>query len=106
MLPKSQRRAYISYDEGSKSIKYYNAAMRNVLTLRNYRFLSWAEPSPLEEIGINPNAPLQGEQDPPCEGEQDDSTCSTDLENSPDNPKKQKAQASIDPREPQRTRGV
>jgi len=110
MLPKSQRRAYVSYDEGSKSIKYYNAAMRNVLTLRNYHFLSRAEPSPPEEIGIDPNAPLQGEQDPLCEGEQDDGTCSAALENSPDNspdnPNKRKAQASIDPREPRRTRGV
>ena len=110
MLPKSQRRAYIGYDEGSKSIKYYNAATRNVLTSRNYRFLSQAEPSPPEEIGINPNAPLQGEQAPPCEGEQDDGTRSAAPENSPDNspdnPSKRKSQASIDPREPQRQRGV
>jgi len=42
MLPKSQRRAYVRYDKGSKSIKYYNAATRNILTSRNYHFLSWA----------------------------------------------------------------
>jgi len=106
MLPKSQRRAYVRYDEGSKSIKYYNATTRNILTLRNYRFLSWAEPSPPEEIGINPNAPLQGERDPPCEGEQDDGTCSAAPENSPDNLRKRKAQENIDPREPRRTRGI
>jgi len=69
MLPKSQRRAYVRYDVGSKSIKYYNAATRNILTLRNYHFLSWSEPSPPEEIGIDPSASLQGERNPPCEGE-------------------------------------
>jgi len=106
MLPKSQRRAYVRYDEGSKSIKYYNATTRNVLTLRNYRFLSQAEPSPPEEIGINPNALLQGERDPLCEGEQDDGTCSATPENSPDNLRKRKAQENIDPREPRRTRGI
>jgi len=61
MLPKSQRRAYVGYDEGSKSIKYYNAATRNILTSRNYCFLSWAQPSPPEEIGIEPDTPLEGE---------------------------------------------
>jgi len=106
MLPKSQRRAYVGYDKGSKSIKYYNAATRNVLTSRNYCFLSRAEPSPPEKIGINPDAPLQGEQDPPCKGEQEDGTHNATPENSPDNPRKRKAQTNIDPREPRRTRGV
>ena len=32
MLPKSLRRAYVGFDEGSKSIKYYNAATRTILT--------------------------------------------------------------------------
>jgi hypothetical protein len=59
MLPKSERRAYVGYDDGSKAIKYYNAATRNVLTSRNYKFLSTDEiPSP-EEIVIDP--PSQGE---------------------------------------------
>jgi len=100
MLPKSQRRAYIGYNEGSKSIRYYNASMRNILTLRNYRFLSKAEPSPLEEIALEPSAPLEGENGPPYEGEQEDGTHSAAPENSPDNPRKRKAQASIDPIEP------
>ena len=59
MLPKSEHRAYIGYDDGSKAIKYYNAATRNILTSRNYKFLSTQDlPSP-EEIVIDP--PSQGE---------------------------------------------
>ena len=100
MLPKSQRRAYVRYDKRSKSIKYYNAAMRNVLTLRNFCFLPWIEPSPPEEIGIEPNAPLEGENSPLYKGEQDKGICSTAPETSPDNTRKQKIQESIDPREP------
>jgi hypothetical protein len=58
MLQKSLRRAYVGFNEGSKSIKYYNATMRTILTLRNFCFLSSAEPSPPEELGIDLNAPL------------------------------------------------
>ena len=32
MLPKSKRRIYVGYDDGSKSVKYYNAETRKVLT--------------------------------------------------------------------------
>jgi len=31
MMPKSQRRACVGYDNGSKLIKYYNAATKNIL---------------------------------------------------------------------------
>ena len=34
MLPKSQCRAYVGYDEGSKAVKYYNAATRNIQLLK------------------------------------------------------------------------
>ena len=89
MLPKSQRRAYIGYNEGSKSIKYYNAAMRNILTLRNFCFLSRADPSPLEELGIEPSYLLKGENGPPYEGEQEDGTHSATPNEG--NPRKWKA---------------
>jgi hypothetical protein len=39
MLPKSKRRAYVGYDEGSKAVKYYNAETRKVLISRNFRHL-------------------------------------------------------------------
>jgi len=106
MLPKSQRRAYVGYDEGSKSIKYYNAAMRNILTSRNYRFLSREQPSPPEEIGIEPGTPLEGEQGPPYEGELEDGIRSAAPDARTDNPRKRNTQTNIDPREPRKTRGV
>jgi len=106
MLPKSQRKAYIGYNKGSKSIKYYNTSTRNILTLRNFRFLSRTDPFPLEELGIEPSSPLEGENGPPYEGEQEDVTHSTAPKTSESNPRKQKAQANIDPREPWRTRGI
>ena len=106
MLPKSQRKAYIRYNEGSKSIMYYNAATRNILTSRNFRFLSKADPSPPEELGIQLSAPLEGENGPPYEGELEDGTRSTAPETRTGNPRKRKAQVNIDPREPRRTRGI
>jgi hypothetical protein len=39
MLSKSEHRAYISYNDRSKAIKYYNTTMRNILTSWNYKFL-------------------------------------------------------------------
>jgi len=106
MLPKSQRKAYVGYDEGSKSIMYYNAATRNILTSRNFRFLSKADPSPPEELGIQPSAPLEGENGPPYKGELEDGTRSATPEKRTGNPRKRKAQVNIDPREPRRTRGI
>jgi len=105
MLPKSLRRAYVGYDEGSKSVIYYNAAMQNILTSRNFRFLSPAETSPPEEIAIEPDAPLEGECGPSYEGEQESGTCSAAQSNRV-NARKRKAEATIDTREPQRTRGI
>ena len=100
MLPKSQRRAYIGYDKGSKSILYYNAVMRNILTSRNFHFLTRADPSPPEELAIHPSTPLEGENGPPYEGELEDGTHSAAPEMITGNPRKQKALANIDPREP------
>jgi hypothetical protein len=36
MLPRSKRQIYVGYDEGSKSVKFYNAESRKVLISRNY----------------------------------------------------------------------
>ena len=72
MLPKSQRRAYVGYDDGSKSIKYYNAATKNILLSRNFRTLT--ESSPPEDIIIENPPEDQGEDSPPCEGEADGGT--------------------------------
>ncbi len=62
MLPKSHRRSLVGFDDGSKSVKYYNAEMRKVLTSRNFRFLSQSQtPSPPEQIEVNPDALREGE---------------------------------------------
>ena len=101
MLPKSERQVYIGYDEGSKSVKYYNPANRNILVSGNFRFLSPPEPTPPEEIVIELRSPLveertplsQGEREhplagphsPPCEGELRRSTRPAVRKATPDN---------------------
>ena len=74
MLPKSQCHAYVGYDDGSKAIKYYNAATKNILLSRNFRFLTLSEPTPPEDIIIENPPEDQGENSPPCKGEADSST--------------------------------
>jgi len=62
MLPKSKRCTYVGYGDGSKSIKYYNAETRKILTSRNYRFLTLPDKdTPPEEIEIALNMPCEGE---------------------------------------------
>ena len=63
MLPKSQRRAYVGFEDGSKSVKYYNADTRKVLTSRNYRFLTIPTGTPPEEIVVAPDMPREGEME-------------------------------------------
>ena len=61
ILPKSQKRAYVGYEDGSKSVKYYSAETRKILTSRNYRFLTSAQSTPPEEIVVAPDLPHEGE---------------------------------------------
>lgn len=61
MLPKSQKRAYVGFDDGSKSVKYYNADSRKILTSQNFRFLTILKKTPPEEIVVAPNMPHEGE---------------------------------------------
>ena len=108
MLPKSERRAYVGYDEGSKAIKYYNAATRNILTSRNFKFLDRDTLPPPDEIEIDP--PSQGESSP-SEGEREGADTRSEQsisrkrarESSPESPRK-RVQTELD--EPRRTRGV
>ena len=94
MLPKSQRRAYVGHDDGSKAIKYYNAATRNILTSRNFRFLVLSTSTPSEELAIDP-----GMNDPPCEGEPESDTRSVD-------PAIPRRAADIDMDAPRKMRGI
>jgi len=75
MLPKSQQRAYVRYNKGSKAIKFYNVATKNVLTARNYHFLNPMDPTPPKELAINMprlenGGPIQceGGENPPRKG--------------------------------------
>ena len=62
ILPKSQRHAYVRFDDGSNTVKFYNAEMQKILTLRNFRFLMPVAHTPLpEEIVIEPDPPREGE---------------------------------------------
>ena len=49
MLPKSKRKAFVGFDDGSKSVRYYNAETRKILTSRNFRFLSLSNEDSLHE---------------------------------------------------------
>jgi len=73
MLPKSQHQAYVGHNDGSKAVKYYNAATRNILTSHNFHFLTLSPSSPSEELAIEP-----GINDPPHEGELEMDTQSVD----------------------------
>jgi len=105
MLPKSQCCAYVGYDDRSKAIKYYNAATKNILLSRNFHFLMLLEPTPPEDIIIENPPEDQGKNSPPYEGEVDGSTCSR-AKNQTTILQKQAAESNIDPREPQRMRGI
>ena len=54
MEPKSKRRALVGYEDGSKSVLYYNVETRKILTSRNFHFLEPAIPSP-EHLLITPD---------------------------------------------------
>ena len=103
MLPKLQHQAYVGIDEGAKAIRYYNAAMRNILTLRNYHFLEPSESSPPEDIVVDMRND-QGEYASPHEGENDHNMRKSDDEATI--LKKRLAENEIDTREPQKAQGV
>ena len=69
MLPKSHRKAYVRYENGSNSVIYYNAEIRKILTSRNHQFINPPKesPSPRDKIEIMPNNA--------CEGELSDGDC-------------------------------
>jgi hypothetical protein len=67
LLPKSKQQIFVGYDDGSKSIKYYNPETRRVLTSRNYQFLTNLprQPGTPESIVVElpPAVPREGEHD-------------------------------------------
>ena len=62
METKSRQRIFVGYDDGSKSVKYYNAEMRKFLTSRNIRFLALTDTkTTLEPMVLLPDALCEGE---------------------------------------------
>jgi hypothetical protein len=62
MLPKSKQQAYVGYDDGTKVIKYYNAATHKVLTSRNFHNLTISEwSSSPEHIELTSDSLCEGE---------------------------------------------
>ena len=61
MESKLRQRVFVGYNDGSKSVKYYNAETHKILTSRNFRFLSLTDETPPEPITITPDAPGEGE---------------------------------------------
>ena len=54
MLPKLQKQVLVGYDDSLKSVKFYNAPSKTILTLQNYKMLILTTPALLEEVGIEP----------------------------------------------------
>ena len=49
MLPKSNERLLVSFDDGSCAVKYYNKDTRKILTSRNYKFVQNQKDLPIVE---------------------------------------------------------
>ncbi len=96
MKAKSKQRALVRYEDGSKSVKFYNAESRSVLTLRNFRFLEPSEPS-----NTIPEQLLIASDDVACEGESIGDARNTmdawnvDAKPGPSNPRKQPAEDNV-----------
>jgi hypothetical protein len=58
ILPKSKRHAYVGYTDASKSVLYYNAETRKILTSHNYVFLTAKEPEAPEQIQVEQDTPM------------------------------------------------
>ncbi len=58
---KSKCRAFITFDDRSNSVQYYNAETHNILTSQNFCFLTPPKPFPPKEIIIELHLPCEGE---------------------------------------------
>ena len=67
MESKSRHRIFVGFDDRAKSIKYFNAETRKILTSRNIHFLNLTDQDPSPE-------PIIIQPDTPCEGESEDNT--------------------------------
>ena len=62
MQPKSKWCVYVSFDDGTGAVKYYNAKMCNVLTSRNFKQITPPQTTPIpKSVDITPNSQHKGE---------------------------------------------
>jgi hypothetical protein len=66
-MPRSKQQIFVSFDDGSKAIKYFNPETQRVLTSRNYKFLTHlleksGTPEPIH-IDLPSAVPREGEHD-------------------------------------------
>jgi hypothetical protein len=97
ILPKLKRWAYVGYNDASKSVIYYNAETRKILTSHNYVFLTLKASAPAEEIQITGDTPQR-------EGEREERDVQEDPESNTNRKRKNPEQVPED--EPRKTRGV
>jgi len=110
MLPKSKRRIYVGYDDGSKSVKYYNAETRKVLTSRNFKSLNLAidRKSP-EPVVITPDILHEGESGAdhmPQSGVMPEAEGSSETDGSRKRKRSVEIPIDVDINEPRKTRGL
>jgi hypothetical protein len=55
--PKSQQRLFVSFNDGTKAVKYYSPESQKILILRNYHFLTLPDTPPAVTEGIEIHAP-------------------------------------------------
>jgi hypothetical protein len=104
MLPKSKRRAYVGFDDGTNVVKYYNAETCKVLTSRNYRNLNPpTSPTPDETIEVTPDVQREGESG--GNTLQPGITGSKDLDPEGRKRKQNSNVGDVDINEPRKTRG-
>ena len=60
LLPKSKQRIFVSYNDGSHSVEYYNAETKTILTYCNFHFLQPSQTNPPEHLIIQPEQ-VEGE---------------------------------------------
>jgi hypothetical protein len=62
ILLKSKRHTYIGYNDVCKSVWYYSAETRKILTLQNYVFLTARGAEPTEKITVKDTPTRKGER--------------------------------------------
>jgi hypothetical protein len=104
MLPKSKRRVYVGFDDGTHAVRYYNEETHKVLTSCNFCNITPPDhPTPPQPIKLTPDMPHEGEIGgnmlPMGVTGSDDRTCNLE-------PKRNEIEEDVDIDAPWKTRGI